>query len=184
MLQLPIICLLLTVVLLLFMYSFLTKFHHLKSRIILDTDQYMRLFELAELSLASADVPVGAVLLYEGKIIGEGYNTVMRNRKAGEHAEVNAISSAIERLGMEKFSALDRRHLVLVSTFEPCSMCAGAFINYNVQHVYFMKEKDLPFSAKEEALFVRYLLRRRQVKNKNEQESLFEKHPGYKPKGG
>ena len=115
--------------------------------------------------------------------MGEGYNTVLRNAKAGEHAEVNAISNAIASMGMEKFSSLDRSALVLVSTFEPCLMCAGAFINYNIQIVYFMKEKDLSYIGKEEALLFRYLLRRRQVRNKGEQTSLFEKHPEYHARG-
>ncbi|HTY11912.1 MAG TPA: nucleoside deaminase [Bacteroidota bacterium] len=167
----------------LLLYSIHTKLHRLKNRIGLDKSHHARLLELAELSLCSSDVPVGALLIYNGEIIGEGYNTVLRHRKAGEHAEVNAISSAIEHLGMETFSALDRRHLILVSTFEPCLMCAGAFVNYNIQYVYFMKEKDLAFTAREEALLIRYLFRRKQIKNNNEQESLFERHPGYKPKG-
>ena len=115
----------------------------------------------------------------KGEIIGEGWNTVLRNAKAGEHAEVNAISNAIAVMGMEKFSALDRRSLVLVSTFEPCLMCAGAFVNYNIHNVLFMKEKELSFTGKEEARFLRYLLKRRQIKNRNEQDSLFEKHPDY-----
>ena len=159
-----------------------TKLHRPKGRIVLDKNHYARLLELAELPLSSSDVPVGAILLYKGEIIGEGYNTVLRHQKAGEHAEVNAISEAIGRLGMEKFSALDRRDLTLVSTFEPCLMCAGAFINYNIKHVYFMKEKGLAYSAKEEALFLRYLASRKQVRNNNEQEALFERHPGYKTK--
>jgi len=160
-------------------WIFHTRTHRVKSEAVLTEKQYTRLLELAEHSLESSDVPVGAILLYEGMIVGEGYNTVLRNAKAGEHAEVNAISNAIAVMGIEKFSSLDRSSLILVSTFEPCLMCAGAFINYNVQIVYFMKEKDLAYIGKEEALFFRYLLRRRQVRNKDEQTSLFQKHPDY-----
>jgi len=177
--QLPIIFLLLLASGGMALYVLHPKFHLLKNKIILNEKHYARLLELAGRALDSSDVPVGALLLYEGAIIGEGYNTVLRNAKAGEHAEVNAISMAIAAMGMEKFSALDRSFLVLVSTFEPCLMCAGAFANYNIQNVFFMKEKDLSFTGKEEARFVRYLLKRRQIKNKNEQDSLFEKHPGY-----
>jgi tRNA(Arg) A34 adenosine deaminase TadA len=137
---------------------------------------------VAERSLETSDVPVGALLLYKGEIIGEGYNTVLRNANAGEHAEVNVISAAIKDLGMEKFTMLDRDSLLLVATFEPCLMCAGAFINYNIQNVFFMKEKDFSYTAEEEALFVRYLLRRRQIKSGNEQDVLFEKHPDYPEK--
>jgi tRNA(Arg) A34 adenosine deaminase TadA len=180
--QVPAIFLLLLVFSCLALYVLHPKFHRLRSKVVLNEKHYARLLELAERSLDSSDVPVGALLLYEGIIIGEGYNTVVRNAKAGEHAEVNAISQALATMGMEKFSSLDRSSLVLVSTFEPCLMCAGAFINYNIQNVYFMKEKELSFTGKEEALLIRYLFRRKQVRNKDEQASLFEKHPGYPAK--
>ena len=180
--QLPVIFLLLLAFAGIALYVTHSKFHRLKSKIVLNEKHYVRLLKLAERSLDSLDVPVGALLLFEGSIIGEGYNTVLCNAKAGEHAEINAISNAIAAMGIEKFSALDRNSLVLVSTFEPCLMCAGAFVNYNIQHVFFMKEKELSYTGKEEAGFVRYLLRRRQIKNKNEQDFLFEKHPGYPAK--
>ena len=160
------------------------KIHRVRGKIVLTEDQRARLVELAGHSLESGDVPVGAVLIYKGKTIGEGYNTELRNAKAGEHAEINAISSAITSLGMDEFSRLDRRSLVLISTFEPCLMCAGAFVNYNIQHVYFMMEKDLQYLVKEGALFSRYLIRRRQTRDKGEQEALFEKHPGYPGRTG
>lgn len=159
--------------------TFHTRLHRLKGRVALIDEQRTRLFDLAERSLESGDVPVGALLLYQGKVIGEGYNTVLRNGKGGEHAEINAISGAIGSMGMEKFSALERKELVLISSFEPCLMCAGAFVNYNIQHVFFMKEKDLGYTGKEEALFIRYLIRRRQIKGGREQDLLFEKHPLY-----
>ncbi len=156
-----------------------SKFHRLRRTIVLTKEHYSRLLELAERSLETSDVPVGALLLYKGESIGEGFNTVMRNTKAGEHAEVNAISAAIKDLGMEKFAMLERDSLLLATTFEPCLMCAGAFINYNIQNVFFMKEKDFSYTSKEKALFVRYLLRRKQIKSGNEQDVLFEKHPDY-----
>ena len=159
-----------------------TKFHRLRRTIVLTKEHYSRLLELAESSLETLDIPVGALLLYKGKVIGEGYNTVLRNAKAGEHAEVNAISAAIKKLGMETFESLERDSLFLATTFEPCLMCAGAFINYNIQNVFFMKEKDFSYTAKEEALFVRYILRRKQIKSGNEQDVLFETHPGYPQK--
>jgi tRNA(Arg) A34 adenosine deaminase TadA len=159
-----------------------SKLHRLRRTIVLTKEHYSRLFELAKRSLETSDVPVGALLLYKGEIIGEGFNTVLRNAKAGEHAEVNAISAAIKDLGMEKFTMLERDSLLLATTFEPCLMCAGAFINYNIQNVFFMKEKDFSYTTKEEALFVRYLLRRKQIKSGNEQDVLFEKHPDYPQK--
>lgn len=159
-----------------------SKLHRLRRTIVFKKEHYSRLLELAERSLESSDVPVGALLLYRGEIIGEGFNTVSRNAKAGEHAEVNAISAAIKDLGMEKFTMLERDSLLLATTFEPCLMCAGAFINYNIQNVFFMKEKDFSYTANEKARFVRYLLRRRQIESGNEQDVLFERHPDYPQK--
>jgi len=176
------ICFLILTFICMALYINHTRIHRLRRKIILTKKHYDRLLELAERALDSSDVPIGALLLYKGIIIGEGYNTVVRNAKAGEHAEVNAISNAIAAMGMEKFSSLDRGSLVLVSTFEPCLMCAGAFINYNIPNVYFMKEKEVSFTAKEELRFIRYLFRRKQAENNDEQASLFEKHPGYPAK--
>jgi tRNA(Arg) A34 adenosine deaminase TadA len=156
-----------------------TKFHRFKRKIALHEDHFSRLIEIAKQSLKTLDVPIGAILLYKDKIIGEGYNTVLRNAKAGEHAEINAISDAMNKIGIETFFLLERDSLVLVSTFEPCVMCLGSFINYNIQHVYFLKEKGFLYTGKEQALFLRYLFRRKQVKHCNEQDSLFEEHPGY-----
>ena len=156
-----------------------TRLHRLKGRVVLLDEQRVRILELAERALDSGDVPVGALLLYQGNVIGEGYNTVLRNGNGGEHAEINAISGAIRSMGMDRFMALDRDELVLASTFEPCLMCAGAFVNYSIERVFFMKEKELRYTGKEEALFARYLLRRRQIKGNREQDLLFERHPRY-----
>ena len=151
------------------------KRHTLK----LDEHQMARLLSLAKQSLDSLDVPIGALLMYRNEIIGEGYNTVLCTSNAGGHAEINAISDAIKRLGMERFSLLDRKSLVLVTTFEPCLMCAGAFMNYNIRRVYFLKEKDAVYLSKEGVRFIRYYLQRRKIKNDGEQDILFELHPHY-----
>ncbi|MDD8017333.1 MAG: nucleoside deaminase [Bacteroidota bacterium] len=178
MIQLYVFCTVILIVGMVF-YVLHTKLHRVKRKIALSEHHFSRLVQLAERSLGSLDVPVGTILLYQGEIIGEGYNTVLHHVKAGEHAEINAISDALEKIGFEKFSSLDRSSLVLISTFEPCMMCAGAFINYNIQHVYFMKEKDILYTGKEEVRFVRYLVNRYQIKNRNEQDALFKRHPKY-----
>jgi len=160
------------------------RMHRFRRKTVLNPHQFSRLFELAGRSLESLDVPVGAILLYRGEVIGEGYNTVLRNARAGEHAEVNAISDAIMRLGMEAFVSLERDSLKLVTTFEPCLMCAGACINYNIRHVYFLKEKDIFYTGREAAHFIRYAFSRKQVRHDGEQDALFEQHPMYPPKRG
>jgi tRNA(Arg) A34 adenosine deaminase TadA len=144
------------------------------------SDRHMaRLLALAKRSLESLDVPIGALLIYQDEIIGEGYNSVLRTSDAGGHAEINAISSAIQRMGLERFSALDRTALMLVTTFEPCVMCTGAFLNYNIRNVYFLKEKDTLYMTKEVWRFVRYYLRRGKMHHAGEQDALFEQHPQY-----
>ena len=141
--------------------------------------QMTRLLALAEKSLESLDVPVGALLIYHDEIIGEGCNTVLRESDAGGHAEINALSDAIERLGMEQFLSLDRTSLYLVTTFEPCLMCTGAFLNYNIKQIYFLKAKDFIYLAKGGARFIRYYFRRGKMTHNGEQDSLFERHPHY-----
>lgn len=138
-----------------------------------------KVFELAEKALLTNDVPIGALLIYKDEIIGQGHNSVLKNGKAGEHAEINAISDALGQLGPGQWAALDRRYLVLVSTFEPCLMCMGACVNYNVPHIYFFKEKDVRYILSENKHFLTYMLARKQVHHQNEQEILFSKHPSY-----
>jgi tRNA(Arg) A34 adenosine deaminase TadA len=144
------------------------------------SDQYMaRMLALAKQSLESLDVPISALLIYRNEIIGEGCNTVLRTSDAGGHAEINAISNAIQRMGMDQFSALDRASLFLVTTFEPCLMCTGAFMNYNIKNVYFIKEKDTLYLMKEAMRFIRYYFRRGKMNHTGEQDVLFEQHPLY-----
>jgi len=144
------------------------------------SDQHMeRLLALAKQSLESLDVPIGALLIYQNEIIGEGCNTVLHSSDAGGHAEINALSDAIHRMGMKQFSALDRASLFLVTTFEPCLMCTGAFMNYNIKHIYFLKEKDVFFVTKEALRFIRYYFHRGKMNHAGEQDALFEQHPRY-----
>ncbi len=143
-----------------------------------------RLTALAKRSLETNDVPIAAVLLYNEKIIGEGFNTVLRNGDAGGHAEINALSDAMRTLGPERFDALDRSRLILVSTFEPCLMCIGACINQRIRTVYYLQPKtvaDLLTERKAEAM---YFFRRKQVRNSGIQLDLFRLHPDFKDQTG
>jgi tRNA(Arg) A34 adenosine deaminase TadA len=159
--------------------SLFYKMYRARYTIKLSEHQMARLLALAKQSLDSLDVPIGALLIYKNEIIGEGYNTVLRTSDAGGHAEINAISDAIKRLGMERFSSLDRSSLFLATTFEPCFMCAGAFLNYNIRQIYFLKRKDFLYLSKEGARFIRYYFRRGKMKHAGEQDALFELHPQY-----
>lgn len=170
---------LITIVALLLLVVGFQRLYLLRQRTELSGEVVAHLKQLAMQSLETLDVPVAALLLYNNEIIGEGFNTVLRNSKAGEHAEINAISSAIASIGMEKFLALDRKQLILVSTFEPCLMCSGAFVNYNIGIVYFMERKDAEYLVKEVKLLARYMFRRSLVRNHGEQVALFKLHPRY-----
>jgi len=137
------------------------------------------LVQLALRSLETRDVPVASLLIYRGEIIGRGYNTVVRNRRAGEHAEINAISEALDSLGFQQFQALDRDSLWLITTFEPCMMCAGALVIYNIQKVCFLKEKPLADNLRQDARLFRYFWKREALQPAALQDSLFYLHPDY-----
>ncbi|MCI5801679.1 MAG: tRNA adenosine(34) deaminase TadA [Oscillospiraceae bacterium] len=101
-------------------------------------EQYMReALKLAWLAGEQGEVPVGAVVVKNGRIIGEGYNLRERDKNALAHAEVVAIHRACEALGGWRLSGCD-----LYVTLEPCPMCAGAVINSRVRRVFFGARDD------------------------------------------
>jgi tRNA(Arg) A34 adenosine deaminase TadA len=140
-----------------------------------------RLKNLGMESLRSKDIPVAAVLLYGDSIIGEGYNTVLRDKIAGGHAEINALSNAMQLVGPTLFPQLNRDSLLLVSTFEPCTMCMGAILEYRIKHVRFLKPKPFFYLLREELRAIRYRWRLEQTGPEALQDSLFFSYPGYRP---
>jgi len=78
------------------------------------------------------EVPVGAVIVYKGKIIARGYNQVERLKDPTAHAEMLALTSAANYLGSKWL--LDASIYV---TIEPCSMCAGALVLSRIKNLYF-----------------------------------------------
>lgn len=143
-----------------------------------------RLVTLAKQALDSRDVPIAAVVLYDGAIIGEGWNTVLADSNAGGHAEINAISDAMRQEGKERFDALDRSKLVLISTFEPCLMCIGACLNASIRNVGYLQPKEWRDLAAERKGFILHFLRRSRVKNSGEQLALFRLHPDFAQQRG
>jgi len=131
-------------------------------------------------SLRRNDVPVASVLIYGDSIIGEGFNTVLRDNNAGGHAEINAISNAMQFIGPTSFSQLNRDSLLLVSTFEPCAMCMGAFLEYRIKRVRFLKPKPFFYLLREELRAIRYRWRWEKVGQETLQDSLFFSYPGYR----
>ncbi len=96
-------------------------------------DPFMRrALELAREAAAEDDVPVGAVVVHDGQIVGEGRNTRERDGDPTGHAEVVALRAAAERLGRWRLDGC-----TLVVTLEPCTMCAGALVSARVDRLVF-----------------------------------------------
>ena len=87
---------------------------------------------LANEAKSAGEVPVGAVIVKDGKIIARGYNKREIKKNALLHAELIAIDKACKKLGGWRLVGCD-----MYVTLEPCPMCAGALLNARVENVYF-----------------------------------------------
>ena len=88
--------------------------------------------ELARRAEAEGEVPVGALLVREGEIIGEGWNRPIGAHDPTAHAEVQALRDAGSRVGNYRLPGS-----TLYVTLEPCPMCASALIHARVDRVVF-----------------------------------------------
>ena len=82
----------------------------------------------AQRALDLGEVPVGAVVVHEGKIIGRGFNRNLADCDPTAHAEIIALREAGSALGNHRLSNCD-----LFVTIEPCAMCAGAMVHARVR---------------------------------------------------
>ena len=98
------------------------------------TDEYYMAEALAEAGRAAelGEVPVGAVVVCEGKIVGRGHNLRETDRMATAHAELLAIEQACRTLDSWRLIGC-----TLYVTLEPCPMCAGAIVNARLDRVVF-----------------------------------------------
>ncbi len=92
-----------------------------------------RALELAALAAQQGEVPVGAVLVCDGKIIGEGYNQPISTHDPTAHAEIVAIRHACQQLQNYRLP----EHTTLYVTLEPCTQCVGALVHARVTQVVF-----------------------------------------------
>ncbi len=96
-------------------------------------EQFMRLaMREAQRALVHADVPIGAVVVHSGRVIGAGHNERELRQDPTAHAETIALREAAEALG--SWRVLDS---VLYVTLEPCAMCAGAVVLARVPRVVY-----------------------------------------------
>ncbi len=98
----------------------------------MDSRFMSRAIELAKIAGSQGEVPVGAVIVKDGKIIGEGYNMREQKKNALSHAETEAINSACNTLGDWRLD-----ECTIYVTLEPCPMCAGAIVNARIKELVF-----------------------------------------------
>ena len=78
------------------------------------------------------EVPVGAVAVLDGKVIGRGHNRPVSKSDPSSHAEINALRRAGRKTGNYRLTGAS-----IYTTLEPCPMCAGALVNARVKEVFF-----------------------------------------------
>jgi tRNA(adenine34) deaminase len=91
-----------------------------------------RALDLAARAAAEGEVPVGAVLVRNGTVLGEGYNSPIGSRDPSAHAEINALRCAASAAGNYRLPGS-----TLYVTIEPCTMCVGALIHARVETLVF-----------------------------------------------
>lgn len=91
-----------------------------------------RALELAAKAGDLGEVPVGAVVVKDGAIIGEGHNNPRESHDPTAHAEIVAIRAAAKMLANERLDGCD-----LYVTLEPCAMCAGAIAHARIARLYY-----------------------------------------------
>lgn len=99
-----------------------------------EQEKWMRkAIAVAKRGLAEGEVPIGAVVVYEGKVVSRGYNRRAKLQLASAHAEMMAIDKACKKFGSWRLP----EGCQLYVTLEPCPMCMGAALNARVDEIYF-----------------------------------------------
>lgn len=88
--------------------------------------------DLAQQAASIEEVPVGAIVVSNGEVIGRGFNCPIESSDPTAHAEIVAMRDAAQKLGNYRLSGCD-----LYVTIEPCTMCLGAMVHARIQRVIF-----------------------------------------------
>jgi len=100
-------------------------------KILTEDEKYMKeAIRQAKKAWKIEEVPIGCVIVYEGKIIARGYNRRNTDKNTTSHAEINAIRKASKKLGDWRLEGC-----TLYVTLEPCQMCAGAIVQARIDKV-------------------------------------------------
>jgi tRNA(adenine34) deaminase len=91
-----------------------------------------RALELAHHAEAQGEVPVGAVIVLDGEIIGEGWNQPISANDSTAHAEIMALRQACQTINNYRLPGAD-----MYVTLEPCVMCAGALVHARLRRLYY-----------------------------------------------
>jgi len=97
-----------------------------------DRDFMVRALELAARAESEGEVPVGAVLVKDGRIIAEGWNRPIAGQDPTAHAEIEAIRAGARALGTYRLSGTS-----IYVTLEPCAMCAAAMVHARIDRLVF-----------------------------------------------
>lgn len=97
-----------------------------------DTAYMQEALKLAAQAAAAGEVPVGAVVVRDGVVVGRGYNQPIASTDPTAHAEIMAMRDAGKALGNYRLAECD-----LYVTLEPCVMCSGAIMHARIRRVFF-----------------------------------------------
>jgi len=97
-----------------------------------DTDYMLAALEEAGKAQAAGEVPVGAVVVKDGEIVGSGFNAPISRHDPTAHAEIQALRDAAAKFGNYRLPGCE-----LYVTLEPCAMCVGAILHARIAHLIY-----------------------------------------------
>ena len=104
-----------------------------------------KIIELAKIAFDNDDIPVGAIVVSNDEIIGEGFNTRNNFKTVIGHAEIDAIEMACKHVGDWRLD-----NCIMYVTLSPCMMCTGAIIESRIKKVYYLCDRtNVQFNSSE-----------------------------------